>query len=238
MRWIKSLGFTLIEILGAMMLSAAILIILFEVYLTTVKSYDLLNSLQNIKNNAQHALQILTTEASLAGYIGCAKLTDDFPIHSYQHHSITPTNQIKFDDVSMAVRHASVENVILLENMDTYDRLKVAANILFKVGDFLLISDCRQAEIFKIKKVGEWQGLQVLTTEQPLHHLYQEKAEVSFYENNRFFVEKGFLIMEDAVRNKFKLVSGMVGMQILGESQTIRLTFQDKKIIKTWFAHV
>ena len=76
-------GSILIELMLSVAIGLLLMSGLIEIYLTSQRAIKLQKQLLEIQTNAQLVSDILHTEIKKSGNIGCAKLTDEFPIISH-----------------------------------------------------------------------------------------------------------------------------------------------------------
>lgn len=181
-------GLTLIEVILALTLSLLILSIVSVIYLSAEKSFQMQISLSAIQENMRTAFMLLKNEIQMAGYIGCAKLTDEFPIRNLGQYSITNQNKISIEKNSITIRHASIDHANLIKNMQGNSTLYVTAKPRFEESEILLISDCQSAEIFQVKTVSHILGGQKMTSSRALLRKYEKNAEISKLDINRYFI--------------------------------------------------
>jgi hypothetical protein len=182
----KILGVTLIELMLALTGTAFILSLLSSIYLTAQTSFTTQSDLSQLQDNARIAASFLTHDIHLAGYIGCAKLTADFPLKNTTDFILNADNKISVNKDSITVRHADTAHDNLLAPMSDYSILQTAQDVKFFVDDILLIADCKSADIFKVKEIYRISGGQEIMAEKPLSNFYQMDAEVSKLEFNTY----------------------------------------------------
>lgn len=221
-------GITLIELLIAMTLGLLLLSIMLGIYLAMQKSHHLQTAINNIQDNARVAISLLSADIRKAGNIGCAKLTKDFLLTSHTPYTLSTQNKLTGahtgNSASITIRHASFPSAALVEPMQDDSILYVTRIPKFKVGDILLIADCKQAEIFKVEYVAFMHGLQKIIPQTALHQHYEAHAEVSQLEINHYFVDKTsrhdttgapiFSLWKQDLNTKSELVEGVYRMQI------------------------
>lgn len=186
----KSKGIFLIEALLYIMLSGLLLSFLYEMYVINRESYRKQSIIMKIQTNASIATTILTNEIKMAGYIGCAKLSNDFPLISDIPLTLTnSTRLIGLPNDAFQVIHADLShaNLLAMENGST---LSVNKLIHFKSGDILIISDCKTAEIFQVAEIHIVNNRQHIVPLNVLHHKFGQDAEISRLEINKFYVTK------------------------------------------------
>jgi hypothetical protein len=237
-------GMMLVEAMLASLLGLLLVSCLFKLYISMQKSYQLHTSLTQVQASLQSTLDILTHEIRLAGYIGCAKLTDDFPIKSYQSYSLTTKNKLQLFETAVSVKHASQKYVNLARPMQSFFTLELTNQHTFKVGDILIISDCRHAEIFCVKKISHLRDKQIIVPDGGLHSLFDDIAEVSRFESHYFYLEHNALYDENIRRSKMRLVDGINSLSIntnnTGGYNTaaIKVAAKMNLIEKKWYAYV
>lgn len=231
-------GIILIEQLIASVLGLLLIGLSVELYQSIYKGFGLQLAIRGVQDSAQSTVDILSTEIRQAGYIGCAKLTNDFPIRAYQGFSITPDNHLILTDHSVLVRHAAQDSARLLSAMVRFDLLETNQNVLFKKGAILMISNCRHAEIFEVKSLFTHHGAQLITPVVPLHDHFEQNAEVSYFEINQFYVHNKNLYMDNIHKTKLKLVDGIDDLHIKFHPVEIVLFLSKGSYKKIWTAKV
>lgn len=188
---------TLIEMILALTLSLFIISALIQIYWITENNYAMQSALLQLQQNARAANEILTSTLRMAGYIGCARLTDEFPfvnhtqINLSQHNKISyfQTAEMKQGTDGFSIWHGKNISLLLTENMTDYSRLHISNEIAVSAGDILFISDCKTTELFTVKAIThEKQGEQVISTSVPLNKLYQLSSEVMPLEMESYFI--------------------------------------------------
>lgn len=229
-------GIFLIEALLSVMLSGLLLSVLYEMYLINHQSYHLQSTLMRIQTNANTAIKILTDEIKMAGYIGCGKLTKDFPLNTSSFTLTLGSRLIGLAENAFVVSRAEFPNANLLEPTTDDNTLLTNNVIYFKPGDILIISDCKAAEIFRILEVHTLKDRQKIIPVKPLQHKFDQFAEVSHLQINKFYVAKtnrthadgsnvNALFMENINGEKMEIVEDVQQMHILYAVK------QDNKII-------
>lgn len=181
-------GFMLIELLIALAIGLVIVSVILEIYLTTMRSYHLQSHLNQAQDNAKITIDILTTEIHRAGYIGCARLTADFPVASYSTYTLTPQNKITSPHANeIVIQHMGLPAAVLLGPVENASILSVSQHVNFKPGHILMIADCKHADIFQVKAVKDVRGTRTIYSTRPLHYHYAQYAEVGQLEINTYF---------------------------------------------------
>lgn len=187
-------------------LSIVILSSVLEIYLAAENNFRAQNTLMTLQENAQIVSQLLTQQIRMAGFIGCAKLTDGFPIQNKSSIKISAnnkisnliTNDIKPGTDGLMIWHASKKITALEESMHEPGSLYVYSGAKFSVKDYLIISDCKTAEIIKIKKIiNLHNGVQKIIPTQSIGKLYSQYSTVNKLEQQSYFVSITGRVGED-----------------------------------------
>jgi type II secretory pathway pseudopilin PulG len=222
-----TMGFTLIETMVTMLVGLLLLSVLLEIYVSANKSLKLQTALYHIQDNAQQAIAVLSREIQQAGNIGCPRLSKDFPIIPFASYELNANNKLFGSNLNeLIVRYALYPNNFLSENMRNKQSIMTNKEVHFNPGDILLISNCKQAEIFRVKQIlDHTNGWQEIIPLIPLHNKYQQPAEVSKFIINKFYIAasntRGFngkfinaLFLEDIHHYKTELIPGINQMRI------------------------
>jgi type IV pilus assembly protein PilW len=248
-------GLTLIELMIALFISMLILSLVTTIFLAAEKNFRLQIALSHIQENARLAIHFLNSNLQNVGFIGCAKLTNDFPIKNYETYTINPNNRITINNNIITLRHMSVQNAYLIQSMRGYSTLHVSNDQVFSENDILIISDCKSVEIFRVKKVVNSKNEQVITTTQPLSFLYENNSDVGKFEINSFFVANtdrqtsdgqaiNALYMTMNNQRKIELVEGVDEMVISldgtdGLNITLKLSDPETALLhQTWYDYI
>src|SRR3990167_423289 len=180
MRIINMIGFTLVEVLLSCMLGLLLISLLANSYVIAEKHEALRQKLQYIQLNAETALQLLSHDVRMAGYLGCPFLTNDFPILPYGQITFTPQNKLQGQNnpnAFLSVRYLEFPHSTLLRQ-SSYSEMIVSTPPYYKAGDILLMTNCDQAEIFQVRTVIQRDKRMYLLSTTPLRNYYQEHSEL------------------------------------------------------------
>lgn len=188
-------GATLVELLLSLSLSLVIVGLLIIVYLTLIQQTEIQTSLRVLHEQAFIVLQKLKMEAQAAGFIGCPRLTENFPLANSTDYFLDSKNKIEIqseslDSFRLIVRHRAALAVRLRAAQQQASVLELSSGLHVAPGEILLISDCRQADLFEVETVSPHQEGQTIITRKPLHYRYLQDAEIGRFESNTFFVKK------------------------------------------------
>jgi hypothetical protein len=185
----KFSGVTLIELLISLTISFFILDALFSIYLTCKKNFSLQSHLSNIQENALTALQILKTDIEVAGFIGCARLGENFPLQNHTAYLFNANNRLVGTPHSMTVRHMHTRVSALAQPMQDFISLKLSGPRKYAAKQIMIISDCQSADIFSIQSARLLaKNLQLITASTPLSKSYDTNAEAAELVETTYFV--------------------------------------------------
>ncbi len=251
-------GTTLIELMLSLSISLFILAALITIYLTAQSNQKAQIALSSMQESARMVTQFLNSAIHMAGYIGCAKLTESFPLKNHSSIEFNEKNKItgyhasefskwsvKPNSDVITIRQASRQHADLLDGMKNYSQMRISKSLRVAVGEILLISDCKNVDIFTVKRVSfSSNGVQTITTNAVLSKKYAQHAEVSRMEVNTYFISKTdrqmpdgspiyALYVADINQRKTELVEGVNGMQIR-YTQSIAGNLVDSKDVDEW----
>ncbi len=187
-------GSTLIELMLSLSLSLILLGLALSIYLAAEKQRTFLTTLNTVHDQTRFVLQRLESELRLAGFIGCPRLTEDFPLSNHTAYPFHAGNKLEIQmDVKgssiLTVRHRARSAVSLDQPMTQSSVLELSSPLSVRPGDLFLISDCRHADLFQVAAVSAHGRGQRLMTAQPLSYQYGENAEAAPFEITTYFVE-------------------------------------------------
>lgn len=229
-------GITLIELMIALLMSSLILSGLTMIYLACDKNQKTQSALLTIQENSRISMQLFNEAFQTAGYIGCAKLTDQFPVTNNLSIQFTAATKIKpYKDNekksgsdAISIMRANPVTTHLVQHMTEYTQLILPPSIKGAEKEIWVISDCESVEIFRVQQILNLENNQIFQPEKPLKKLYGIHAEVSQLENNAYYVAKtdrvdslGFpvyaLYKKDIYSKKSELIEGVNDMKITYE---------------------
>lgn len=232
----------------ALTVTTIIFSLLITVYISAQNNLLKQVSFSHEQENARLALEILSSEIRMAGYIGCLKISDNFPLKSI----INPQNKIVVTVNSITVRHVNLTHANLLSEMRGQSTLHVTLKPDFAINDILIISDYKAAEVFKVKKIQLEKTKQKITTDKPLLNHFAENAEVGRLEINTYFIAKTerktktgetiyALHMQDIHGYKTELVEGINAATFRVDAHGVEMELAvatSSGSINTWYSYV
>ncbi len=85
------LGMTLIEIMIALLVGLFLLAGLYQIFISGKQSYRLSDGQSRMQENARYALEVLSHDIRLAGYMGCSGVTASNPVVIANNPLIAPS---------------------------------------------------------------------------------------------------------------------------------------------------
>lgn len=176
----KMRGFTIIELMVAITISALILGVLTQVYAGAKRSYRVAEALSRMQENGRYAMDYLARDIRLAGYTGCVSgntavnniaqaVTGWSPLNTttspitlqgiegYEASLVSPSaitgGSTKTDAV--LVQFFSPSSAKLVHPSPTNANIKINSNALnFQANEVLVVTDCAFADILKATSVS------------------------------------------------------------------------------------
>jgi type IV pilus assembly protein PilW len=210
-------GFGLVELMIAITLGLFLSAAVIQVFLATNASAKVQDSLAQIQENARFAMRFLGKEVRMAGYMGCSSIgnisvnvianpadTVNFDLSTalVGEDNVTAGNELGAlvgSDV-LHIKKASGVGVYVTGNTSANNaNIKIENNSLgFAQGDYVMVSDCLAADVFRISNNpnnnGNGNADTTLThsmsvnTDTKLSKLYQTDAEIFGFESVDYFI--------------------------------------------------
>lgn len=204
-------GITLIELIITLLLS----LVIFSAFTSILMSANQLfiYTATRAEDFQQESLsgRVMQNEISLAGYMGCGKLTNSFPLVSHVAATLSLANRLLVQDHRLEIRHAGLPPVRLISIHPGNRVIEVENGVVFHSNDIIILSDCHHAEIDSISKVQSHGSLQQLYLTVALSDHFDDGAEVSHFMINEFVMiqadsNKKMLVMRDKKHNQTVLM--------------------------------
>lgn len=216
-----SAGLSLIELMIALALSATLIIGVTTIYLDSSQTSRLSNSLARIQEAGRIATEIIARDVRMSGFQGCADPnsvsmtiiannppTADFfqtSLRGWEVDNGTWADGTEFDGESieadavvgsdvLAIQRGEVAPITLTGNMDsgTNANIQVAGELsMFEQNDMVLISDCENADLFRISsnpESGTWAHANNVNNSNRLSQQYTDSATIMRFSSTAYFV--------------------------------------------------
>lgn len=190
----KIKGIILIELMISICISLVIICLLTEIYTLMQSNTHRQQSLRDIQHQAANIKQILSSDIGMAGYIGCARLTNQFPLALAGLMNLKNPIQVNAHDVTTV--HASESHASLLKDMSNRTSLLIRREFVVKPRDVLIISDCAHAEIFTVASISVIDGNIKITPQQPLQYHFLQNSEIAKLIVNTYYIARSKRIDE------------------------------------------
>ncbi len=230
-------GLSLVEMMVAITISLILLAGVIQIFLGSKQSYRLNENMSRIQESGRFAMEFLARDIRMIGYQGCASLD------SVQPNIIAnPAPAGGFNNDVVVTGADNVNNVIIgtlpvRDGTDTINirrgggcQARLAGNMTannanvqltadpscFAAGDVLLITDCKDVDIFRATNVSQAAGTITIAhasganTTNFLSKAYSTEAFVMKYIDFTYFLSG-----ETLYRDNQPLVDGVLDMQVL-----------------------
>lgn len=199
-------GLSLIEVMISLSLSILLLMILLHVYLQNQQSANWQNQIMLLNHELTMTSLLLREDIHQSGYIGCPKLTADFPIANHTRIVFDAGHALLLDDENhLLVQHAQLKHAILYGVLQS-KYLQLSKNRLFQIGDVLIISDCKHAEIVQALKVSQHHGMQQIELPYSLRYKFNKYAEVTRLSQHTYFLRDKHFYVQTIKQRKLTLM--------------------------------
>jgi len=212
---LQQAGFSLIELLVAMLLSLIVTAVVLQIFVSSNQAYRVREQVALLAENGRYATELLQRDLRMAGYSGCRTLAGLSPnviannppafsgfadgLQGFESGSgwTNPTaiTQLAGTDV-LVIRRATGLSVPLTGNMATLNaNIQIASNPYgFAANDVLLVTDCEAADLIRASNVSQGSGVVTIAhamstnTDNRLSKAYQENAMVMGFSANTYFI--------------------------------------------------
>lgn len=210
-----------------MILSLLIISLVFTTYLANQKNQNLENELNHIQQNARNSIDILKNAIHQTGEMNCGKITNNFPVFPFEHYSFNSKNKLSGNDHEFTIRYMDIKRSVFLKKINK-DRLILTTdnNVQLHANDILIISDCKQAEIFKVKSIEINSHGQKIFLQNPLHYWFIPYAEIA-----RLKIDHYYIGQTDRKNEKKRTIFALYLKDIYGQKSELVENINDMKLI-------
>jgi type IV pilus assembly protein PilW len=167
-------GISMVEILVALVISLFLLGGIVQVYVANKSSYSFTDAISRIQENGRFAMDTMTQDLRMAGFFGCAIFDPDDPVNIVNNLDPDGTGYDPelydfilegviegtendglngSDSVTLRGAKPSQVQVHPPYNVSTSANIFVTLNDSIEVGDIVMVSNCRGADIFQISNL-------------------------------------------------------------------------------------
>lgn len=167
-------GFTLIELMIAMLIGVFLMAGVIQIFLSAKQAYRLQENLSRLQENGRFAMDILTKDVRMAGYAGCASKVKPNSIVKDPNKiplintGITGINDAKSSDALCTTYQCLLgTDIISFQSASScggqVTKIKDAATLQINTpntcgilqDDIVIISSCTSADVFGVSNVGK-----------------------------------------------------------------------------------
>lgn len=225
-------GLSLIEVMISLSISLVLLMILLHLYLQNRQSINYQNKMVQLNHEVTITSALIREDIHQAGYMGCPKLTKDFPIVNHTKIIFDSSHALRIDVKNhLVIQHAQLKHAILYAVLEDGKSLRVSRNKLFKIGDILLISDCMRTEIIQVLKVTQHHGMQEIMLNHALHYKFSQYAEVARLSQHDYFLQSNHLYVQ-TIKQRVMLMSDVDQFDIYSKDRIISIQLSITKPFK------
>lgn len=210
-------GFTLVELMIAIVLGLLLTAVVAEVYINSKKTYRVSDNLARVQESGRYILEELGRDLRMAGYVGCAKfvpitnnakpptsawLAFSQAVNGYELPSVpgglTVAEVLAGTDVIQVQRAIGGDLRLAGNYAPNNANIQITSNLYsYQAGDVLLISDCSSADIFGANSVSSGGGNVTITHSTSnnltpkLSKIYTPSAEIMKLSTNIYYIGTG-----------------------------------------------
>jgi type IV pilus assembly protein PilW len=237
-------GFSLLELLCAVVIGLICLTVVVEVFFNFRQTYLIGNAFAEVQENARFAADVLKADIELAGFVGCRKFSS---VLSVANDGVLAADNIEFDNTffvyvaalpSFIKYHSKAgTDVILVRHMSAaVAQLKSDSNMdelivnntspRFKKNEDIIIADCKQVLLTQLKAAYKYTNYQRLITAKPLSRQFYAGVDVGKIVTSAFLIlptgrknaygdEIDALYQIDGKGKRSELVEGVINMKVV-----------------------
>lgn len=171
----NQIGLTLVELMVAMTLGLILMAAVIQIFIGSKQAYRVTDNTSRVQENGRYAVEALSSDIRMAGYLGCAKnasvnnmavpTTNSWvkfnqAIVGYTAASVPATSGLLSADVLagtevILIQRASSSGVTVRVNNSNTAQIQITGNTAgFAADDILVISDCSSADVFRANSVS------------------------------------------------------------------------------------
>lgn len=180
----NQLGLTLVELMVAMTLGLILMTAVIQIFIGSKQSYRVTDNTSRVQENGRYAVEALSSDIRMAGYLGCAKnasvnnmaspptsswIQFTQAIVGYTAASVLASSGLTSAEVLagtdvIQIQRASSSGATLRVNNSTTAQIQITGITTgFATDDILVISDCASADVFRANSVSNSGGMTNIT---------------------------------------------------------------------------
>jgi len=211
-------GFTLVELMVALVLGLILTGGVINIYISSKQTYRMQDNQSRLQENGRFALQYLSKDLRMAGYMGCNNLTTLTPnviassppmmplfdpstvIQGYDSGTWPstfppqPTNLVPGNSV-IVVQYASPSGIFVYDHQSLTADIKINANTFnWPANTILFVTDCQSADVFRATTFSNSSGKVNVAhgasnnTDTKLSKVYKTDAQVMTFGYSMYYI--------------------------------------------------
>lgn len=194
-------GFSLIELLVTISVGVMVCVTVTKIYMNSLKLFEIQQQMQLQQMNMFSLQTVLRQAVHQAGYIGCAKW-------SINRVSLHPFKLVG-DDTNLTIVNAKPDSTQEIVAMQDLSHIVSNAHLNYKEGDNLILSDCKNQDVFRVVNIEFNQNGTTITADKALSKRYANDAQLMSWEENHFYFSDNALFVEDSDKRKTKIMTAI-----------------------------
>lgn len=169
----SSAGFTLIEVMVALVLSLLLILAIASAFIASRASFRTIDAVSRVQENARYVFENFSYDIRMAGYAGCGHSSEanvlntasdwdkdmfNFPLVGYEEGVSTypagVAGNVLRGDAMAVLRADNFKEYIIASHNAPAAQLQLTANHDIKQGEILVATDCSHAAIFQMTNVN------------------------------------------------------------------------------------
>lgn len=232
-------GLTLMECMISIVLALMIVSMVFSIFMAAQKNFSTQHDFIDLLENARIAKSILRENIRQAGFAGCAKVTDEFPLVNHTAFVLDKKNPLRVLNNAFVVWFAGERKAVLSNAMTDLMSMEVEGHV--SANDVLLMTDCKSADVFSVQAIRKINQRDVIMANHKLSKLYGQNAMIYPLEINHVYLSGAKLFMhtiQDVSIDLLDDVSHMTIQQGSGVSIAVTLFAPKNKVVqKKWYLY-
>lgn len=193
----KILGFSLLEMIFVCLMTSILVFVIFQMIVHDKKENQLQTALLEMNENALYAEKILTKEIMPAGFALCKNINTYSTIQYLDKSGFTPLMADNIFSVSLTGVITTRKVSSNFANVDMFSsEHDIIINSLLpsiKTNDWLLITDCDEAFVVKVRAVEKMQNMQVINLLSSVPLGLNSHALVGIIQEDQFYLARSHI---------------------------------------------
>lgn len=198
LRYKISYGYTLLEVMLSLVIMMAVVAFVLEGYLYYQKQFSWLRDQLELERKAERVISLMREQIHLAGFIGCAKLTKDFPLVGGHDNELSPDNKLEVTKQNhLTIRGMTDMAPLLNPAAKGTSFIETTAKNHWKEKRRMMITNCLYGEMIEIKNINRHSKILRIELTHPLQFSYAAGESVGELSIREFYVEQSSLFIKE-----------------------------------------